>query len=196
MDKKELGKKKTILLGHKAEVRCLAFPGDGITTKEGAMNLISGGADGQVHQWNPAKGMDPKRSFQAHSGPVNGVGYFFADLGFVTVGDDLMTKTWIWNGEEPAQLRKGFRTNSQPITSLAMSASSRFLITGSLDESIKLVSTQVDAKKGNPFLGWERFTFMGLNTPILGVALSASDSMLAGAGEDGRIILRHAPLPK
>ena len=183
------GKQKSILKGHEGEVRCLAFPGE-----EGI--LMTGGADGKVRQWDVEDGKEFRPPLDAHAGGVNAIRYFFGVVGFITAGDDRSTKFWVWNsGKEPKPIHQ-HRSHGQAVTSLAASGNGRFIGTGSLDRTVKVYDTQVEGSEAPVFFGRERFTFTGPHTPIRAVAVSASNLIMAGAGEDGSIHFWRAVAPR
>ncbi len=187
------GQQKAVLKGHEGEIRCLAFP------SEGEPVLMTGDSEGMIRQWDVKAGKELRPPLQAHAGAVNAVGYFFGFLGFVTAGEDHSTKFWVWNPTDAAKVRNLLRSNTQGVTSLVFSPDRKLLVTGSLDQSIKLFNSQIEEKhpagpRPTPFFGMERFTFTGLNTAIRAVAAAPGGTTLAGAGEDGTIRLwRAAP---
>jgi hypothetical protein len=181
------GKQKSVLKGHEGAVRCLAFPSEGEI-------LMTGGAEGKVRQWDVEDGKEFRPPLEVHGGAVNAVKFFFGVVGFITVGDDRSTKFWVWNpGKEPEADRQ-HRSHGQAVTSLAASANGRFIVTGSLDHTVKVFDTQIEGSKPSGFFGQERFTLTGMNTPVRAVAVSANNQIVAGAGEDGTIhFWRAAP---
>jgi WD40 repeat protein len=184
-------KPKHTLKGHDGGVRCLSF------TREPLEVLITGAGDGKVRTWNTMAGKEERPAFQAHAGGVNAVGFFFTLVGFVTAGDDYLTKFWVWNHDTPQpQVHTSHHSNIQPVTSLAFSPNRRFVATGSLDQTAKLFNTELEDNAATPAFARERFTFTRTGTPLRAVAVSADNQVLAAAGEDGSLRLWRAGTSK
>jgi len=155
---------------------------------------MTGGSEGKVRQWDVEKGVELWSALEVHPGGVNAVQFFFGVVGFITAGEDRGIKFWVWNPDEKPAIIHQHRSHGQAVTSLAASADGRFIVTGSLDRTVKLFNTRIEGSEAPLFFGRERFTFSGMNSPVRAVAVSANNLILAGAGEDGTIhFWRAAP---
>ena len=139
-------------------------------------------------------GKENSPPLEAHAGAVNAVAFFLDMKEFIiTAGEDHSLRFWSWKSGDKAKNLFNHRSNTQAITSLAASPNGQFLATGSLDQTVKLVNL---SKENLLLIFQERFTFTGLDAPVLAVAVSANNLILAIAGEDGNIRFRRALAPK
>nr|XP_019008749.1 uncharacterized protein I206_06431 [Kwoniella pini CBS 10737]OCF47530.1 hypothetical protein I206_06431 [Kwoniella pini CBS 10737] len=123
------------LSAHKRAVTALRFSNDGQT-------LVSAGADGWLHYWDPETG-DHIRGFKAHKTGINDISISPDSLYISTASDDSTAlihylnpppspSTSIADQNEPLRTLIG---HTAPVLTIAFSPKSNLIVTGSYDES-------------------------------------------------------------
>ena len=156
-------------------------------------NMVTGGSDGKVRRWDVAMGKENSPPLEAHAGAVNAVAFFLDMKEFIiTAGEDHSLRFWSAKSGDKAKNLFNHRSNTQAITSLAASPKPSEVPRHRLALGSNRQAGEIRARK--TFCSFFRncFTFTGLDAPVLAVAVSANNLILAIAGEDGNIRFRRA----
>jgi WD40 repeat protein len=171
--------------GHRGPIRGLAFAQKGLL-------LLTTGHDGTVRFWDTTSGRPVSRPLSAHSAPVEALAVLDAldaqmklRVYFATGGQDQSVKLWRLPaaGEEGApDLLQSSQAHAQSVAAVALH--SGLIASGSWDQTIKLWD----------LAGNERLTLLGSSGAVRALIASADLSLLASAGNDGKVRLwRAAP---
>jgi WD40 repeat protein len=111
----------------------------------------------------------------------------------VSVGADQTCKIWGWRPDKSNALRI-LRNHAQPISCLAMTPTREFLVTGSLDRTVKLTDLDPGEATLSPDLvlsnesrsfAKERITFTGHTRPVRALAVSNDRLTIVSADDQG-----------
>jgi WD40 repeat protein len=155
------------LRGHAGSVTAVAAGSSG-------QSLASGSADGTVRLWDSATGKEVA-VIGAHAGPVNSISINPDATQLVTSSSDGTVKLW---RPIPAPSKPLFHPERP--TTLAPSADGAHLLTGCLDQQVRL---------WNVGAGQVERTFAAKSQPIAAVAYSPSGAQVAAAAADKSITI-------
>ena len=150
--------------------------GSALAFNQQESRLASGGWEGRLHLWSLPDGVRI-RSWQAHTGTINGLAYIHEDTILVSAGYDKRIVFW----DRYGQARAVFRVAS-PITGMAVDLNRGLLATGHDDGHVTV--WQITAK---PWL--ERIAQQRLHKDrVRGLAWHPQHLELAASSKDGRVM--------
>ena len=194
----DTGKEMHTRKGHKDEVRCVAFTPDGRL-------FASGGRDGIACLYDLDHD-DVWTLSDLHANSIETIAHVPMPMfrgadaqevveGLLTGGTDRTMKLWAYKklnaGKVVREEMAAFRPHGQAISSIVYSPrAGGMIVTSSWDKTIKLFDLFSERAA---FLGSERYTFQGHTDAVRAVVLSADQSYIASASNDGTIRIWRAP---
>jgi WD40 repeat protein len=164
---------RTVLKGHRDEVRCLAFSPNGRL-------LATGSGDRSVRLWDVRHGK-ALQEWQGHKGAVNCL--VFSPNGRLVASGGRDGTACLWQVPD-GQASKRLEGHSQMVTCLAITPDDQILATGSADSSVQLWSLPD---------GESLRLLPGHDAAVLALAISPDGTILATAGGDSTARLWELP---
>ncbi len=156
--------------GHAALTRTIVYSGDGGL-------LATGHLDGTIYLWQPDSGLELETNLR-HEKAVSGLG-FTPDGGvLVSGGMDAALKMWDMKAVMEGEARRLLRRQPAPITSLALDAGGRTVVSGHANRSLRVHEIAT---------GRLEATVHGQPSPPSVLAVSPADGMVFTGGRDGDI---------